>query len=45
MVAGHFKGKVAEWDVVNEPMSDDEKIYTNGDLGLRSEVPPVSRTV
>lgn len=40
MVAGHFKGKVAEWDVVNEPMSDDEKSYTNGDLGLRSEQSP-----
>jgi endo-1,4-beta-xylanase len=40
MVAGHFKGQVAEWDVVNEPMSDDEKSYTNGDLGLRSEQSP-----
>ncbi|MFD8670378.1 endo-1,4-beta-xylanase [Streptomyces microflavus] len=39
-VAGHFKGKVAEWDVVNEPMSDDEKSYTNGNLGLRSEQSP-----
>ncbi|WSQ96575.1 endo-1,4-beta-xylanase (plasmid) [Streptomyces globisporus] len=39
-VAGHFKGKVAGWDVVNEPMSDDEKSYTNGDLGLRSEQSP-----
>ncbi|MER5619114.1 endo-1,4-beta-xylanase [Streptomyces sp. NPDC002215] len=39
-VAGHFKGKVAEWDVVNEPMSDDKESYTNGDLGLRSEQSP-----
>lgn len=23
-VVGHFKGKVAEWDVVNEPLSDDD---------------------
>lgn len=40
MVAGHFRGKVTEWDVVNEPMSDDEQSYTNGDLGLRSEQSP-----
>lgn len=39
-VAGHFKGEVAEWDVVNEPMSDDPKSYTDGDLGLRSEQSP-----
>ncbi|NKQ28261.1 endo-1,4-beta-xylanase [Streptomyces galbus] len=39
-VAGHFKGEVAEWDVVNEPMSDDDESYTDGDLGLRSEQNP-----
>jgi endo-1,4-beta-xylanase len=39
-VAGHFKGKVAEWDVVNEPMSDDDRSYTDGDRGLRSEQSP-----
>ncbi|MYQ66722.1 endo-1,4-beta-xylanase [Streptomyces sp. SolWspMP-5a-2] len=39
-VAGHFRGQVAEWDVVNEPMSDDEESYTDGDRGLRSEQSP-----
>ena len=34
-VAGHFKGRVAEWDVINEPMSDDDPDYTNGNKGLR----------
>jgi endo-1,4-beta-xylanase len=34
-VAGHFAGKVAEWDVINEPMSDDDPDYTNGNKGLR----------
>ncbi|MEZ0070777.1 endo-1,4-beta-xylanase [Planotetraspora sp. GP83] len=38
-VAGHFKGKVAEWDVVNEPMSDEDADYTNGHQGLRPESP------
>jgi endo-1,4-beta-xylanase len=34
-VAGHFRGKVAEWDVVNEPMSDEDVDYTNGNQGVR----------
>jgi endo-1,4-beta-xylanase len=34
-VAGHYAGRVAEWDVVNEPMSDDDPDYTNGHQGLR----------
>ncbi|MGW5653839.1 endo-1,4-beta-xylanase [Streptomyces humi] len=34
-VAGHFRGRVAEWDVVNEPMSDEDEDYTNGNLGVR----------
>jgi endo-1,4-beta-xylanase len=39
-VVVHFKGKVAEWDVVNEPMSDDPTDYTNGNQGLRAEQNP-----
>ncbi|MFF3611409.1 endo-1,4-beta-xylanase [Streptomyces sp. NPDC002580] len=34
-VAGHFRGEVAEWDVVNEPMSDEDEDYANGNLGVR----------
>ncbi len=34
-VAGHFRGKVAEWDVVNEPMSDDDPDYNSTRKGLR----------
>jgi endo-1,4-beta-xylanase len=29
-VAGHFKGQVAEWDVINEPMDDDDNPATKG---------------
>ncbi|QIS09423.1 endo-1,4-beta-xylanase [Nocardia arthritidis] len=35
-VAGHFRGQVAEWDVVNEPISDDPADYANGNNGIRS---------
>jgi endo-1,4-beta-xylanase len=35
-VVGHYKGRVAEWDVVNEPLKD--KGY-NTDKGLRSANP------
>ena len=34
-VAGHYKGRVAEWDVINEPMSDEDADYGNGHHGLR----------
>lgn len=37
-VVGHFKGKVAEWDVVNEPLSEDDIDYSNGKLGLRKQM-------
>lgn len=37
-VVGHFKGKVATWDVVNEPLSEDDIDYTNGMLGLRKQM-------
>ncbi len=37
-VAGHYAGRVAEWDVVNEPMSDDDPDYTNGHRGLRPQL-------
>ena len=37
-VVSHFKGRVAEWDVVNEPLSEDDIDYTNGKMGLRSHM-------
>ncbi|MFD7828970.1 endo-1,4-beta-xylanase [Kitasatospora sp. NPDC059803] len=37
-VAGHFKGRVAEWDVVNEPMSVQDEDYGPGRSGLRRHV-------
>ena len=37
-VAGHYAGRVAEWDVINEPMSDDDPDYTNGNQGLRPQL-------
>ncbi|MEU9141288.1 endo-1,4-beta-xylanase [Streptomyces sp. NPDC048404] len=37
-VAGHFRGKVAEWDVVNEPMSDEDEDYSTGNRGLRPQL-------
>ncbi len=33
-VVSHFKGKVAEWDVVNEPFSDKHALYGFGKSGL-----------
>ncbi|GAB2584840.1 beta-xylanase [Paractinoplanes abujensis] len=34
-VAGHYRGRVAEWDVVNEPLSTDSEDYEDGGTGLR----------
>ncbi len=34
-VVDHFKGRVGSWDVVNEPLSEKDEDYTNGNLGLR----------
>lgn len=34
-VVGHFKGRIASWDVVNEPLSEKDDDYVNGNLGLR----------
>lgn len=33
-VVGHFKGRVAEWDVVNEPLSGKRTPYKDGGNGL-----------
>lgn len=35
-VASHFKGKVAEWDVVNEPLSNSREAYQDERMGLES---------
>lgn len=35
-VVGHFKGRIASWDVVNEPLSEMDEDYQNGGLGLRT---------
>ena len=35
-VAGHFKGKVVEWDVVNEPLSNKKVAYHDNRRGLDS---------
>lgn len=37
-VVSHFKGKVAEWDVINEPISGEDIDYANGGLGLRKQM-------
>ncbi|GIE78568.1 beta-xylanase [Actinoplanes philippinensis] len=34
-VAGHYRGRVAEWDVVNEPLSTESEDYEDGGTGLR----------
>lgn len=36
-VVGHFKGRIASWDVVNEPLSEKDEDYANGNLGLRQD--------
>ncbi len=33
-VVTHYKGRVAEWDVINEPFSTDKAPYKNGGSGL-----------
>ena len=37
-VVEHYKGQVAQWDVINEPMSDDDQDYSNKNLGLRQQL-------
>lgn len=37
-VVGNFKGDVASWDVVNEPLSDNADDYKNGGTGLRNHL-------
>jgi endo-1,4-beta-xylanase len=34
----HYKGKVTEWDVINEPLSDEDQDYANGGNGLRHHI-------
>ncbi len=34
-VVSHFKGRIKTWDVVNEPLSEKDEDYKNGNLGLR----------
>lgn len=37
-VVGRYKGKVAQWDVVNEPMSEEDHEYTSESRGLRKQM-------
>ncbi|HTL39820.1 MAG TPA: endo-1,4-beta-xylanase [Methylomirabilota bacterium] len=37
-VVEHFQGQVAEWDVINEPLSDKDPDYLNSNNGLRSNI-------
>ncbi|MEU6589617.1 endo-1,4-beta-xylanase [Streptomyces sp. NPDC046881] len=37
-VVGHFRGRVAEWDVVNEPLSPDDSDFVDGKPGLRRHI-------
>ena len=37
-VVGHFKGRVAEWDVVNEPLSNKRTPYHDGRRGLDNNI-------
>ncbi len=37
-VVGHFKGKVAEWDVVNEALSNKKAPYHNSQHGLENNL-------
>ncbi len=37
-VVSHFKGRVAEWDVVNEPFSEKHALYGPGKTGLEPNI-------
>ena len=37
-VTTHYKDKIKEWDVVNEPLSDEESDYLAGGNGLRKNI-------
>lgn len=37
-VAAHFRGRVAEWDVVNEPLSVEDADYADGKPALRQHM-------
>lgn len=37
-VVTHYKGKIQEWDVVNEPLSDEDEDYQAGGNGLRQNL-------
>jgi len=37
-VVNHFKGRVAEWDVINEPFSKKNILYKNGGSGLERNI-------
>lgn len=37
-IVSHFKGKVAEWDVINEPFSGKNALYKNGGAGLEPNI-------
>lgn len=37
-IVSHFKGRVAEWDVINEPFSEKNILYKNGGTGLKPNI-------
>lgn len=37
-VMSHYKGRIQGWDVINEPLSDEEVAYENGGNGLRQHL-------
>ncbi|MBI5357523.1 endo-1,4-beta-xylanase [Candidatus Saccharibacteria bacterium] len=37
-IVGHYKGRVAQWDVVNEPLSEDDVDYEGGLKGMRKQM-------